>query len=202
LVRKWVESDEKYVKIMLFSEFLGRLCMDKGLIQVYTGDGKGKTTAAIGQGIRAVGTGNRVYMVQFLKSTQTGELKTIERLYPDFKVFRFEGKHNFVWTLDEAEKEELKGEINTALEFVKNSMDNNECDIIILDEIMAVLSNRLAELKDVLEILKGKPENIEVVLTGRNVPKEIEEIADYVSLIKCVKHPLQKGIQARKGIEY
>lgn len=176
--------------------------MDKGLIQVYTGEGKGKTTAAIGQGIRACGRGKRVYMVQFLKGSETGELLTLKNLEPGFKVFRFEKERGFIWSLCESEIKELKSEISKAFEFVKETLKAGACDVLILDEIMAVLSNRLIEFEDLIDIVKNKPENIELILTGRNVPEEIVELADYVSQIGCIKHPFEKGIAAREGIEY
>ncbi|OPZ94046.1 MAG: Cob(I)yrinic acid a,c-diamide adenosyltransferase [Firmicutes bacterium ADurb.Bin419] len=176
--------------------------MEKGLIQVYTGEGKGKTTAAIGQGIRAYGRGKTVYMVQFLKSSETGELLTLKNLEPDFKVFRFEKKRGFIWSLGEAEIEELKAEISRAFDFVKETFKAGACEVLILDEIMAVISNRLVKIDDVLDIIKNKPENIELILTGRDVPTEIIEAADYVSQIGCIKHPFEKGIAAREGIEY
>ncbi len=176
--------------------------MDKGLIQVYTGDGKGKTTAAIGQGIRAIGSGNKVFMVQFLKSSQTGELSTLKRLEPEFRVFRFERERGFVWTLSKDELDELQADIRNAFEFVKNCMQKKACDVLILDEIMGVLKNELLSVTEIVTLLKSKPEEMEVVLTGRNVPSEILELADYVSDIIGVKHPYQKGIAARKGIEY
>lgn len=176
--------------------------MEKGLIQVYTGDGKGKTTAAVGQGIRALGRGYTVYMVQFLKSQDTGELKVLEKLEPGFRVFRFEKKRGFIWNLSEDEIAELKKEVETAFDFVKSVLENSECDILILDEIMAAMSNKLIDINAVADILKNKPSNIEIILTGRNVPDEILDLADYVSEIACKKHPFEKGIGARKGIEY
>ncbi|MCX7842483.1 MAG: cob(I)yrinic acid a,c-diamide adenosyltransferase [Clostridia bacterium] len=176
--------------------------MEKGLIQVYTGEGKGKTTAAVGQGIRALGRGNRVYMVQFLKSGPSGELEIIKRLEPDFKLFRFEKQRGFVWTLNEEQREELKGEIRKGFEFIKMVLNNKECDVLIIDEIMGVLSNKFLDVNEVVGVLKNKPESIEIIMTGRNVPEEIAEAADYISDIKCVKHPLQKGIPAREGIEF
>ena len=176
--------------------------MEKGLVQIYTGDGKGKTTAAIGQGIRAFGRGKTVYMVQFLKSSDTGEMAVIKNLEPGFKLFRFEKQRGFVWTLNEEEMEELKGEITNALSFVKDTLKNNYCDVLILDEIMGVLGNGLIEVDEILDLIKIKPDNVELILTGRNAPEELIEVADYVSQINCIKHPFQKGIAAREGIEY
>lgn len=176
--------------------------MEKGLVQVYTGEGKGKTTAAIGQGIRAYGRGKTVYMVQFLKSSETGEITTLKKLEPGFRLFRFEKQRGFIWNLSREEVEELKVDIANAVSFVRDTLRNNCCDVLILDEIMAVLRNGLIEIKEVLDIIKNKPENVELILTGRNVPEELIEVADYVSQIDCIKHPFQKGITAREGIEY
>lgn len=176
--------------------------MEKGLIQVYTGDGKGKTTAAIGQAVRAIGRGYKVYMVQFLKGGDSGELHTVKRLEPDFKIYRFEKNRGFFWTLSDEEKRELKREIDEAFEFVKKVIETNECDILILDEIMGVIQNGLLTVEQVLELLEKKPISMEIILTGRNVPKEIEEKADLVTEMKMIKHPFQKGIGGRLGIEY
>lgn len=179
-----------------------RLNVEKGLIQVYTGDGKGKTTAAVGQGIRAMGRGNRVIMIQFLKSSHTGELTVLKRLEPHFRVFRFEKERGFIWTLSSAEIEELRQEVEAAFKFAGKVLENRECELLILDEIMAVLGNHLLAVDEVVRLLRDKPREVEIILTGRNVPREIAEIADYVSEIACVKHPYQQGIAAREGIEF
>lgn len=176
--------------------------MEKGLVQIYTGEGKGKTTAAIGQGIRAFGRGKTVYMVQFLKSRETGELMALKEFEPSFRVFRFEKERGFIWNLSKEEIEELKVEIAKALNFVRDTFSKNSCDVLILDEIMAVIGNGLVNINDIVEIIKSKPENLELILTGRNAPKELIEVSDYVSRIDCVKHPFKKGIAAREGIEY
>lgn len=176
--------------------------LDKGLIQVYTGDGKGKTTAAIGQGIRAYGNGLKVIMVQFLKSGYTGELKVIEELGENFKLYRFEKKRDFIWNLSDAEIEEVKQEVRQGFEFVKEVIAEGKCDVLILDEMMGVLSNGFITVDELKAELLSKKTNMEIVLTGRNVPEEIVEAADLVTEMKLIKHPFEKGIGARKGIEY
>ena len=108
------------------------------MIQIYTGNGKGKTTASIGQGVRAAGRGFKVYMVQFLKGTPTGELESLRKI-DNFKVFRFEEKRDFVWNLNEEEIEELKKEVMNAYNFILEIVENKECDLLIMDEIMGVL---------------------------------------------------------------
>ncbi|NLY43470.1 MAG: cob(I)yrinic acid a,c-diamide adenosyltransferase [Clostridiaceae bacterium] len=176
--------------------------MKNGLVQVYTGDGKGKTTAAIGQGIRSAGRGLKVVMIQFLKSCDTGELHICNQLGDCFKIVRFEKKRGFFWTLNEKEIAELKTEVNKALEYAQEIMKKEECDVLILDEIMAVIHNNLIDERFICELIQKKPQSIELILTGRDAPKGIVDLADYVSEIIPVKHPMEKGISARKGIEY
>ncbi|MBA1334880.1 MAG: Cob(I)alamin adenosyltransferase [Firmicutes bacterium] len=176
--------------------------LDKGLIQIYTGDGKGKTTAALGQALRAVGNGYTVYMVQFLKGGDSGELISVKKLEPWFQIFRFEKNRGFFWTLNDKEKEELRREIRDAFDFAKKVCSEEHCNILILDEIMGVLHNGLLTEEEVCQFLKEKPPNMEIILTGRNVPDTIREIADLVTEMKMVKHPFEQGIAAREGIEW
>ena len=175
--------------------------LEKGLIQVYTGDGKGKTTAALGQGLRSSGRGLKVCMVQFLKSGDTGELHSVEKLHPLFEIFRFEKKRGFFWTLTDQEKRELKEDIEEGFEFIKDVVTNEKCDVMIIDELLGVLGNKLLEVNDVLELLKKKPDTMEIIITGRNVPKEIIDAADLVTEMKEIKHYFRNGIPAREGIE-
>lgn len=176
--------------------------LEKGYIQIYTGDGKGKTTAALGLGMRAAGNGLKVYMVQFLKSSMTGELNSVKMLQPNFKIFRFEKERNFFWNLNEQEKLELKNEILEAYNFCLKALKNNECDILIMDEIMGVLKNKLIEEEQLLELINIKPVDVELVLTGRNVPVKIQEKADLITEMKAVKHYYTEGVASREGIEF
>lgn len=175
--------------------------LEKGLIQVYTGDGKGKTTAALGQGLRACGRGLKVCMVQFLKSGDTGELHSVKKLQPLFEIFRFERERGFFWTLTAEEKQELKEDIDRGFGFIKSVVADNQCDVLIIDELLGVLSNRLLEITEVVELLNSKPGTMEIIITGRNVPGEIIEIADLVTEMKEIKHYFNKGVAAREGIE-
>jgi cob(I)alamin adenosyltransferase len=175
--------------------------LERGLIQVYTGDGKGKTTASIGLGIRAVGRGFKVYMVQFLKGTDTGELHTLKNI-ENFKVFRFQSTEKFFWNLNEEEKKILAEDMKKAYEFVVDVLQNKKCDILILDEIMAAIHSKVYTVEDVLKLIDMKPKEMELVLTGRSAPQEIMERADLVTEMKAIKHPFEKGIPARYGIEY
>lgn len=176
--------------------------MEIGLVQVYCGEGKGKTTAAIGQGIRAMGRGLKVIMIQFLKGGISGELKTLSKLEPEFKVFRFEKARDFFNELSPIEKKELKMEISNAMKFAKKVFDTKECDLLILDEILGVVENHLVTEEELITFVKGKPQGIELILTGRKLPETLKSHADYISEIQPVKHPYEKGMGAREGIEY
>ncbi|WP_315108204.1 cob(I)yrinic acid a,c-diamide adenosyltransferase [Clostridium intestinale] len=176
--------------------------LDKGMIQVYTGDGKGKTTAAIGQGIRAYGNGLKIVMIQFLKSNETGELNVLKNLGENFKLVRLEKKRGFVWTLKAEEIEELKKEVIEEYNYAKEVLANDLCDVLILDEVMGVLKNNFLSEDDVLELIKSKQNHVEVILTGRNVPEKVAGYADLITEMKEVKHYFSKGVNARRGIEY
>lgn len=175
--------------------------LKKGLVQVYTGNGKGKTTAALGQAFRSVGRGLKVCMIQFLKGIPSGELNSVKRLEPDFQIYRFEKDRGFFWTLSDEEKQEVQKEVATAFEFAKKLLAEGKCDILILDEIMAVLQNNLLSVDDVCDLIRNKPEHVELILTGRNAHPEIVEMADLVTEMREIKHYFDKGMPARKGIE-
>lgn len=176
--------------------------MKKGMVQVYCGNGKGKTTATIGLGIRALGNNMKVIMIQFLKNDDTGECRFLKELEPAFKVFHFEKNRGFTWTLNDEEKKELKQEIDMALKFAKKVMDTGECDILILDELLAALQTEFVDLETVIELIDAKPDAMELVLTGRILPEALVDKVDYISRIEAVKHPADRGIDARPGIEY
>lgn len=180
-----------------------------GLVHVITGDGKGKTTSSLGLAMRAIGNNLKVYMIQFLKSGFTGELYSAKKLgfsIEQFGVDALKQKHlqefadrtgAFVFQPDVKEKDAAM----QGWEHAKNMIKSNEYDLVILDEINCVLAKGLIPIKEVLDVVKehGK---IELVLTGRDAPEELMEAADYVNVVQGVKHPWQKGIVARKGIEY
>ena len=176
--------------------------MENGLVQVYYGNGKGKTTAAIGLGIRAIGHDYKVIMIQFLKNDSTGECQMLQKLEPAFKNFHFEKKRGFTWQLNEDEKNELRSETSNALKFASKVMDTAQCDVLILDELLNSLSLGFVTEEEVCALIDNKPEDVELVLTGRDLPESIAKRADYISHIEAIKHPMDQGIQARKGIEY
>lgn len=176
--------------------------MENGLIEVYYGTGKGKTTAAIGLGLRAIGHNYKVIMIQFLKNDTTGECQVLKDLEPYFKVFHFEKRRGFTWQLTEEEKQDLRSETKNALKFASKVMDTGECDVLILDEILNSVELGFVQESDVCELMENKPDDIELVLTGRTLPACLAEKADYISRIEAIRHPMEKGIDARCGIEY
>jgi len=173
--------------------------LEKGLVQVYTGNGKGKSSAAFGLVLRAIGRGLKVYMIQFIKGGfDYGELYVVNKL-PNLTLKAF-GRGKFV-TAKPPEKKDIKL-AKEALKLAKEIVESGEYDIVILDEVNVALNLKLIEAEKVLELIKSKPKHVELVLTGRCAPKEIIEVADLVTEMKEVKHPYNKGYQARKGIEY
>jgi cob(I)alamin adenosyltransferase len=173
--------------------------LEQGLVQVYTGNGKGKTSAAFGLALRAIGRGLKVYVVQFIKGGfDYGELYVVDKL-PNLKLKAF-GRGEFV-----TEKPPGKEDVELAQEalaLAEQVVKNGEYAIVILDEINVALNLKLINLDEVLELIKNKPKHVELILTGRYAPEEIIEAADLVTEMKEVKHPFNKGYQARKGIEY
>lgn len=171
----------------------------KGLIQVYTGNGKGKTSAAFGLALRAVGRGLKVYVIQFIKGGfDYGELHVVEQL-PNFRIKAF-GRGRFVTEMP-PEDEDFKL-AKEALQLAQDVVNRGENDIVILDEINIALSLRLISVEDVISLIRNKPTHVELILTGRNAPPEIVTIADLVTEMKEIKHPYSQGVPPRKGIEY
>ncbi|MEN6314666.1 MAG: cob(I)yrinic acid a,c-diamide adenosyltransferase [Clostridiaceae bacterium] len=174
----------------------------KGLVHIYTGDGKGKTTAALGLGVRACGRGMRVLMVQFLKGTPTGEMFSLKALEPIFKLYRGTELKKFTWEMNEEEKIQTAAEQHAIFEYAVDAANGGECDLLILDEALGAISSGMLDQKALFEFIKYKPKKLELILTGRGATPELIELADYVSEIRAVKHPANKGIGGRKGIEF
>ncbi len=176
--------------------------LTKGYIQIYTGNGKGKTTAAVGLATRAAGNKYRVCMVQFLKSDETGELQSAKLMAPYFTIHRFERPRDFFWNLNDEEKIELKKDIQVAYEFCLKQLIEKNCDILIMDEIMGTLTNKLITEEQLLHLIDIKPDDIELVMTGRDVPESIMARANLVTEMKDLKHYFNEGVPARRGIEF
>lgn len=178
--------------------------IEKGIIQIYCGSGKGKTTAAIGQAVRALGQGLRVYMAQFLKPMDafSGEITMFEGFGPHF-IFHRPNKLSFLddsLTTDEKEKEKtlILNEIASAREIISRQ----SYDIFIFDELLTALNLGMIEEDQLIELLKMKPEQIEIILTGLRSTQKIIDMADLVTEMRLLKHPYQSGLKARRGIEY
>ncbi|MFA6322108.1 MAG: cob(I)yrinic acid a,c-diamide adenosyltransferase [Candidatus Buchananbacteria bacterium] len=169
---------------------------DLGKIHVYTGDGKGKTTAALGLALRAIGAGYQVYIVQFLKAQDYSELKSLKKL-PAVVIKRF-GQKSYIY---KTAKPEDKKAAQQALVWSEKILNSGKHDLVILDEIFLAVFFKLITASDVIKLIKNKPQNTELILTGRRAPKAIIKLADYVTEMKEVKHPYQKGLLARQGIE-
>jgi len=170
--------------------------MEKGLIHVYTGEGKGKTSAGMGLLVRALGRGLTVKIIQLFKR-DTGEQFFFEN--SGFKYFQFKPLHPFFKTYNQNELQSLKKEF---LEFWNEVTENLDYDVILIDEIGPGIAWGVINESLVLDLINKKPENTELVLTGRDMPLSIIEKADYVSEVNKIKHPYDKGILARKGIEF
>jgi cob(I)alamin adenosyltransferase len=173
-----------------------------GLVIVYTGDGKGKTTAALGMALRAVGRGWRVLMIQFGKgSWHYAELDSSQRLAPEFEILPM-GLGFFKILDDRHSESEHREAAEKASDSVRAKMSSGEYDLLILDEINGMFGAGLLELEPLLGLLDERPRDLSIVLTGRNAPQELIERADLVTEMREIKHPYQKGILAQKGIDY
>lgn len=173
--------------------------LKKGFIQVYTGNGKGKTTAAIGQALRASGSGMRSLIIQFMKDFPYGELRALKSLEPLITIEQY-GNDTFVFEKRPPEDKD-KQEIKKALKRAREALLGGEYDLVILDEICVCFYFGLLKPEDVMPLLEIKPGNVELILTGRYCPEEIMEKADLVTEMREIKHYYQKGITSRKGIE-
>ena len=177
--------------------------LEKGLLQVYTGDGKGKTTAALGLSLRALGAGLNVAFIQFIKgSMDSSELAMLSRLGPRFWLKRF-AKEFSPFSLGRGEPtEEDRRAVAQAWKIAEQVIHSGRWDLVVLDEINNVLRFGLLEVEKLVDTLRSRPSHVEVVCTGRGAPARLIDAADLVTEFKCVKHPYEKGIGARKGIEY
>jgi cob(I)alamin adenosyltransferase len=169
---------------------------DKGLIHVYTGDGKGKTTAAIGLAVRACGQGKRVGFIQFLKNEPCGEHFFLSA-YPAFEIVQISTENCFTGPLEKIQEQAQK-----TLARAEEMVLSGKYDLLVLDEICVALQRGLISVAQVLKLIDKKPAALELVLTGRYAPPEIINRADLVTEMCPVKHPLRQGIKARRGIEY
>lgn len=175
--------------------------MKQGLVEIYTGDGKGKTSASVGLCVRARGHDFKVLFVQFIKGSRTGEIKPLKSIGVD--ILRDETTSKFIFEMDDDEKQSYKTAEETLFSKAK---EKASCyDIVVFDEILGAVSTGMIELTELMEFIRTKPDSCELILTGRaegEILKTLSDVADLVSSVNMVKHPFEKGIEARKGIEF
>lgn len=170
----------------------------KGFIQVYTGDGKGKTTAALGLALRALGHGYKIYIGQFMKGQSYGELRAAQH-FPDQLVIEQYGQPSFVHVKKASEKDVQLAQ--QGLQKIKHAIESRKYRIVVLDEINVAIYFQLVNIDDVLQILQRKPAETEIICTGRKAPQELIKIADLVTEMREIKHYFNEGVPARKGFE-
>ena len=179
--------------------------LKKGLVQIYTGDGKGKTTAAFGLALRAAGQGNKVLIYQFLKppSLDIGERFALQLGAVRIRTEALDTPWNMSKSFeDEKAVARMQAAISEALDRIAQTAEKKFYDVLILDEIVFCLSKGLAKLEDIKNIIDRRDPLVEIVMTGRGATRELIELADLVTEMKNIKHPFDKGIKARRGIEF
>lgn len=172
--------------------------MERGLIHIYCGDGKGKTTAAVGLAVRCAGNGGRVLYTSFLKDNKSGELAVL-RSVPGIDVLENPSEVKFFKFMTDDEKKCIKKVYSDRLEEFRHMP--SDYDMVVLDEIIPAINNGLISENDIINIINSLRNTVEVVLTGRNPSEKLLEMADYISEVKKIRHPFDKGIAARKMIE-
>ena len=175
--------------------------MKNRLLHIYCGDGKGKTTEAKWLAVRETGSSMRVLFDRFLKNEFSGELKILDQI-PEIEVLHLEKSYGFFKTLSEKEQEEVREMYGRLWDTIQRKISTGDYDMLVIDEFMAAYRYGLIPNEEAVQFLKDRPDNLEVVLTGRDPSDELLELADYISEVKMVRHPFEKGIRARKGIEY
>jgi cob(I)alamin adenosyltransferase len=173
-----------------------------GLVIVYTGKGKGKTTAALGMALRAIGHDQKICMIQFIKgSWHYGEMSSSKKLEPDFELTAV-GK-GFVGILDDKTPKETHEKIaQEAIHISREKILSEKYDIVILDEVNYAVNLGLVDVQQVLDLIRIKPQKVSLVLTGNHARQQVIDAADLVTEMKEVKHPFQRGIRAKKGIDF
>jgi len=179
--------------------------LEKGLVQIYTGDGKGKSTAAFGLALRAAGQGNKVLIYQFLKppSLDIGERFALELGAVRIRTEALDTPWNMSKSFeDEKAVAQMQAAISEALDRIAQTAEKKFYDVLILDEIVFCLSKGLAKLEDIKNIIDRRDPLVEIVMTGRGATRELMELADLVTEMKNIKHPFDNGLPARRGIEF
>jgi len=172
-----------------------------GLVHIYCGDGKGKTTCSVGLTVRASGYGLHVLFMQFLKSGDSSELNVLRTL-PGVEVVTGKPIKKFSFQMTEEEKQETRDASAAEIKEAERLVNADHYDLVVFDECLGAIEARLMDEQVIIDFLNNRPDQLEVVLTGRNPSEKLMDIADYVSRIDKVKHPYDKGVPAREGIEY
>lgn len=175
--------------------------MAQSCIHIYCGDGKGKSTAAMGLALRAAGSGKKVLVTQFLKDGSSSELNILREL-PNVQVLTCPRQFGFFWNMTEEQKAEAKSAYEELFEKAVQIATEEGVFLLVMDELIVAYNHGLLDRERVLSFLREKPEGLEVVLTGRDPAPELVELADYMSEIRKKKHPFDKGVSARRGIEW
>ena len=173
----------------------------RGCVHIYCGDGKGKTSSAVGLAVRASGRGKKVLIVRFLKTEDSGEVEVLRKI-PGITVTPCDRTFGFVFRMNEEQKREAGAYFQSRFETAVKTAVEDGVDLLVLDEILASCNYGMVREDDVAEFLRNRPAEMEGVLTGRDPSDRLIALADYVSEIKMVKHPYTQGIGAREGIEY
>ena len=159
----------------------------KQIVQIYYGNGKGKTTAAMGQSIRAASKGLQTIVIQFLKGKESNEFSYLKKLEPDIKLFCFEKAEDFYRNLSEEEQNEERKNILNGFNFAKKVIKAGECDMLVLDEVLGLLDLDIISLGDIIDLINIRDDYFKLVMTGQNMPSELEEYADMISVIEQKK---------------
>lgn len=173
-----------------------------GLVHLYYGDGKGKTSSAMGIAVRAAGWDKKVCIFQFLKNQLSGEEISFKRFNNITVIKSLSDNNKFFWEMTDEQKKELKDRVLDLYLKLEKEIQENKYNVIICDEILGAIENGLISENKLCNSLKNKPKNLELIITGRRASNKLIDLCDYVSEIKCIKHPFNRGIKARKGIEY
>lgn len=171
------------------------------MVHVYHGDGKGKTTAAMGLAIRSAGVGNLVVIVQFLKGSPTGEIEVLSRI-PEITVLRNQEDLGFVKWMTEEEKKQAEMMHNINLMQAIELINQGKCDLLVLDELASTYNYGLVDQNMVQTLLEMRPKDLEIVITGREPAQLFIDHADYITEMKKIRHPYDNGTPARKGVEF
>ncbi len=176
--------------------------MEQAYVQIYTGEGKGKTTAALGLAIRAWGAGMKVMIIQFLKGRDSSERIALAQLEPRCSLYQAAETHKFTWQLEEDELQALQEKAVMEMHDIIEGMMLPLWDVLVLDEIFGAVEAGIVKEETLISLLNARPRTVEVILTGRKVPEAIKSRADLITEMQCQRHYFEDGVKARKGIEF